>query len=71
MYDFTSLIISVPIIFGGRKDVQNTVKFFLSRDIAFATSAQAYSHSVFLNSLKGGLPYSLQQVFEVVWLLQF
>lgn len=70
MCDFTSLIISVPITFGGGKGgVQNTVKHFLSREIAFAASAQAYSHSLFLNSLEGGLLYSLQQVFEVVWML--
>lgn len=67
MDDFTSLILSVPISFGDRKEGhQNTVKHFLSKEIAFATSAQAYSHSIFLNSLEGGLLYSLQQVFEVV-----
>lgn len=68
MYDFTSLIISVPIIFGGGKEGdQNTVKHFLSKDIAFATSAQSYS--IFSHILEGGLLYSFQQVFEVVWML--
>lgn len=70
MYDFTSLIISVPIIFGGQKGgVQNTVQHFLSREIALAASTQAYSYSIFLDSLEGGLLCCLQQVFEVVWML--
>lgn len=70
MCDFTSLIVSVPIIFGGRKEGdQNTVEHFLSKEIAFATSAQAYSYSVVLDSLEGGLLYSLQQVFQVFWML--
>lgn len=44
------------------------LNIFLSKEIAFAASAQAYSHSIFLKSLEGGLLYSLQ-VFEIVWML--